>query len=210
VAFDLPTASLLEKLSKEEGLSQSEIMRRALRFFDENKVLRDPAINRKVHSYMELLLSEEHIILDIDHWLLFLKAIECLPEPEKFWEEHRKIAQSHFEQLKSKVTTIDDLLVRLEDCNFFRVVRNSKNEFTLILRSELSKKFVRLFLEAFLSSMSVKFEVKENMAKLNLTVNFYFKLNLMYYFQFFIKNYEKFSTTLISFAALRPVKRWLK
>lgn len=171
VAFDPPTAGLLEKLSEEEGLSQSEIIRRALRFYDENKALKDPAINRRVQSYMELLSSEEHIILDIDHWLLFLKAVECLPEPEKFWEEHRKIAQSHFEQLKSKLTTVDELLVRLEDCNFFRVVRNSKNEFTLVLRSELSKKFVRLFLEGYLSSMGVKFEVKENMAKLKLAVN---------------------------------------
>ncbi|MEM2911556.1 MAG: ribbon-helix-helix protein, CopG family [Candidatus Bathyarchaeia archaeon] len=168
VAFDPPTASLLEKLSHEEGLSQSEIMRRALRFFNENKALADHVVNRKVRSYMELLLNGEHVILDVDHWILFLRVIEFLPENEKFWNEHRKIAQSHREQLKSKVNTVESLLVRLEDCNFFKIVKNAENDFTIILISELSKKFVRLFLEEFLSGMGVKFEIKENLAKLSL------------------------------------------
>lgn len=170
VAFDPSTASLLERLSKEERLSQSEIMRRALKFFNENKDLTDPVLNRKLHSYMELLLSGEHVILDVDHWILFLSVIESLPEKEKFWNEHRKVARSHCEQLKSRVITVEGLLFRLEDCNFFKVVKNSENEFTLILRSEISKKFVKLFLEEFLSGMGVKFEIRENLAKLNLHV----------------------------------------
>lgn len=170
VAFDSPTACLLEELSQEEGLSQSEIMRRALRFFSENKALTDPVVNRKVRSYMELLLNGEHVILDVDHWFLFLNAIESLPEKEKFWEEHKKVAQAHLEQLKRRITNVESLLIRLEDCNFFKVTKNSENEFTLVLGSALSKKFVRLFLQEFLSGIGVKFEIKENLSKLNVVV----------------------------------------
>jgi hypothetical protein len=170
VAFDASTADLLEKLSREEGLSQSEIMRRALRFFNENKTLTDPVVRRKVRSYMELLLTGEHVILDVDHWFLFLSITDSLPEKEKFWEEHKKVARSHLEQLKGKVTTVEGLLIRLEDCNFFKVVKNSENEFTLVLGSVLSKKFVKLFLEEFLSGMGVKFAIKENLSKLNVTI----------------------------------------
>jgi len=72
VAFDQPTAALLENLSQEAELSQSEIMRRALRFYYQNKAMVDPATKKKVQTYMELLLSGEHVILDVDPWLRIL------------------------------------------------------------------------------------------------------------------------------------------
>src|SRR3990170_962923 len=170
VAFDQSTASLLEKLSKEAELSQSEIVRRALRFYHENKAITDPATRKKVKTYMDLLLSGEHVILDIDHWLLFLRLIESSPEQEKFWSEHKEVARSHREQLKSKVYTAEELLDRLETCNFYRMTKNAENDFTLIFGSELAKKFVKIFLEEFFSTMGFKAEIKENLAKLNVTV----------------------------------------
>ena len=42
VAFDKGTADLLEKISTEAHVSQSETMRRALKFYSENKALEDP------------------------------------------------------------------------------------------------------------------------------------------------------------------------
>jgi len=170
VAFDQSTANLLEKISKEAALSQSEIMRRALRFYYENRALEDAAARKKVYAYMDLLFSGEHVILDVDHWLLFLRLIESSPEQEKFWSEHREVARSHKEQLKNKVHTAEELLVRLETCNFFRMTKNSEKDFTLILGSELPKKFVRIFIEEFFSAMGVKAEIKENLAKINVTI----------------------------------------
>jgi hypothetical protein len=170
VAFDQPTANLLEKISQETELSQSEIMRRALRFYNENKVMLDPNIRKKAYAYMDLLLSGEHVILDVDHWLLFLNLIESSPEQEKFWNAHRAVAQSHREQLKSKVRTAEDVLTRLETCNFFRTTKNSEKDFTLILGSEFPKKFVKILIEEFFSAIGVKAEIKENLAKLNVTV----------------------------------------
>jgi hypothetical protein len=67
VAFDQSTAKLLEKLSQEAEL----------RFYYENKALQDPVTRKKVRAYMDLLLGGEHIILDVDHWLLFLRFIEA-------------------------------------------------------------------------------------------------------------------------------------
>ncbi len=76
VAFDQSTAKLLEKISQETDLSQSEIMRRALKFYSENKPLTDPTTRKKAYAYMDLLLDGEHVILDFDHRLLFLRLIE--------------------------------------------------------------------------------------------------------------------------------------
>jgi len=170
VAFDQPTANLLEKISKETELSQSEIMRRAIKFYNDNKALTDPAVRKKAYAYMDLLLDGEHVILDFDHWLLFLRLIESSPDKEKFWTEHREVARSHKEQLKTKVHTAEELLTRLETCNFFRLTKNSDKDFTLIFGSELPKKFVRVFLEEYFSAMAVKAEIKENLTKLSVTV----------------------------------------
>ena len=170
VAFDSSTASLLEKISKEAELSQSEIMRRALRFYNENRALEDPAVRKKVYAYLDLLSSGEHVILDVDHWLLFLEMIESSPDKEKFWAKHKEIARSHKEQLQSKVHTAEQVLIRLENCNFFRTTKNSDKDFTLVLGSELPKKFVRVVIEEFFSVLGIKAEIRENLAKLNVSI----------------------------------------
>ncbi|MCW4005785.1 MAG: ribbon-helix-helix protein, CopG family [Candidatus Bathyarchaeota archaeon] len=170
VAFDQPTTTLLEKISEETDMSNSEIMRRALRFYYDNNALTDPAVRKKVYAYMDLLLDGEHLILDNDHWLLFLRLIENCPDQEKFWNEHREVARAHHEQLKSKVRSPEEILTRLEVCNFYRLTKNSDKEFTLIFGSETPKKFVRIFLEEFFSAMNFRVEIKENLTKLNITV----------------------------------------
>ena len=170
VAFDQTTANLLEKLSQEAELSQSEIVRRALRFYNENKMMLDPAIRKKVHAYMDFLLSGEHVILDVDHLLLFLRFVESSPDAGTFWNEHRKVAQSHKEQLKSKANNAEEILARLENCNFFRMIKNSQKDFTLVLGSELPKTFVRILIEEFFSGAGIKADIKENLAKISVTV----------------------------------------
>lgn len=61
-------------------------------------------------------------------------------------------------------------MVRLEVCNFFRLIKNGMNDFTLVLASEDSKEFVRVFLEEYFLAMGVKVEIKENLTKLRVTV----------------------------------------
>jgi hypothetical protein len=170
VAFDKLTADLLEKLSTDGDVSQSEIMRRALKFYSENKALEEAATKKKVHSYMDMLLSGEHVIIDVDHWLMFLRLIESSPGKEQFWKEHRDLARTHWEQLKSKVHFTEDMLVRLEACNFYRLIKNGPNDFTLVLISEISKEFIKIFLEEYFSAMGAKVEIKENLTKLRVII----------------------------------------
>ena len=170
VAFDKPTADLLENISTEAQVSQSEIMRRALKFYNENKALEDPTTRKKIHAYIDMLLTGEHIILDVDHWLMFLRLITSSPEKEKFWAEHKEVARAHWEQLKTKVRSPEEMLSRLEICNFYRLTKNAPNDYTLVLVSEVSKDFIRIFLEEYFSAMGVKAEIKENVTKLRVTV----------------------------------------
>ena len=170
VAFDKTTAELLEKISTDAQVSQSEVMRRALKFYNENKALEDPAIKKKILAYIDMLLNGEHVIIDVDHWLMFLRLTASSPEREKFWSEHKALARAHWEQLKTKVHSPEEMLVRLEACNFYRLTKNAPNDYTLVLVSEISKDFIRVFLEEYFAAMGVKAEIKENLTKLRVTI----------------------------------------
>jgi len=102
IALDEETAKLLEKMKEGTALSQSELMRQALRFYDENKDILNASAKKSLHMYMDMLLSGEHVILDVDHWLLLLNLIESSPEKEKFWTNCREVARSHAEQTEAK------------------------------------------------------------------------------------------------------------
>lgn len=166
IALDGETDLLFEKLKKETMLSQSELVRKTIQFYWENRDLADSLVRSKVRYYTDMLLSGEHIILDVDHWLMFLELVESSPEGEHFWEKHKEVARSHAAQLSGKVISLEELLRRLEACNFYRLNKNSENDFTLVLGTETSRKFVKNFIQEFLSVRGLRAEIKEDILKL--------------------------------------------
>jgi len=114
-----------------------------------------------------MLAEGEHVILDIDHWVAFLKFMETHPESEKFWEMHRDVARAHAEEFEGK--SVEYVLERLEACNFFRI-NVKKDEYTLVLNHEATKKFVKMFLEEVFRGMGINIEIKEDLMKLRLKV----------------------------------------
>ncbi len=88
-----------------------------MKFYYEFKELETYEKN-KIITYVEMLAEGEHVILDIDHWVKFLKFIESHPESEKFWEIYREVAKAHVEEFRCK--DVRYVLKRLEACNFFQ------------------------------------------------------------------------------------------
>lgn len=62
------------------------------------------------------------------------------------------------------------ILKRLEACNFFKLNKTSKNEFTLILGSDIPKEFVKTELDEIFAGMGFQVEIKEDFAKLRVKV----------------------------------------
>ena len=167
VALDEETYEIFNRLRDELKVSQSELIRRVLRFYSVYGEL-ERYESRKVMIYVEMLSEGEHVILDIDHWIAFLRFIETHPEKEKFWEIHRDVARAHAEEFKGRDAKY--VLERLEACNFFRI--NAKNgEWTLVLNHESTKKFIRDFLEEVFKNMGLNVEIKEDLMKLRLKFN---------------------------------------
>jgi hypothetical protein len=117
-----------------------------------------------------MLSAGEHIILDIDHWILFLSFIETHPDRDKFWELHKSVCRAHAEQFKHKLLNVESILRRLEICNLFKLSSASKSEFTLIFGSDAPKKFVKTELEEIFAGMGYLVEIKEDFAKLRVKV----------------------------------------
>jgi hypothetical protein len=170
IALDEETAELFKKVKKELRVSQSELMREALKFYCEYRTLFEPVDAEKVRAYIEMLPAGEHIIMDIDHWLLFLNFIESHPEKDKFWESHKAICEAHAEQFKYKLYHAEYILKRLEACNLFKLNEDSENAFTQVLGQDITRKFIKTELEEIFGGMGLKVEIKEDLAKLRVRV----------------------------------------
>ena len=170
VAMDEETAEMFKKMRDELGTSQSELIRQALKFYSKYRLLIESQEDKKMYTHAEMLKVGEHVIVDIDHWLLFLRFIETHPEKEKFWELNKPIYEAHAEQFKHKSYRVEDVLKRLEACNYFAVNQVSKNDYTLLLSSDVLKKFVKTLLEETFSGMGFKVDIREDIAKLRVKV----------------------------------------
>ncbi len=166
VALDEDSLRVFNELREDLGLSQSEIVRRALKFYRDYRTLENYSKDR-IETYVEMLEGGEHVILDIDHWVSMLRFVDEHPKSEEFWELHRAVARAHAEEFEGK--DVDYILRRLEACNFFRLSKKG-GEYTLVLNNELVKKFVRLFLEELFAKMGIDYELREDLMKLRLRV----------------------------------------
>ena len=85
-----------------------------------------------------------------------MNFIESHPEKEKFWEGHKAICEAHAEQFKHKFCHVEYILNRLEACNFFKLNKTAKNEFTFVLGSDVPKRFIKTELEGIFGGWALK------------------------------------------------------
>lgn len=170
VAMDEETFEGFKKMRDDLKMSQSDLIREALKFYGKYRTLIESVEDNKMYTHAEMLRVGEHIIVDIDHWILFLKFIESHPEKEKFWELNKPIYEAHAEQFKHQMYSVEDVLKRLEACNYFTLNQVSKNDYTLMLSSDALKRFVKTLLEETFSGMGFKVDIREDIAKLRVKV----------------------------------------
>jgi|TARA_B100002003_G_C14140941_1_gene548635 hypothetical protein len=166
ISLDRETENLFKKLKNDSQMSQSAILREALRFYSTNKDILKKIKNKKVETYIEMLSGGEHLILDVNHWILFLKLLKKSRSQTEFWKNHKSVARSHGEQFSKNFKTAEEVLERLETCNFYNLSKIGKDEYVLVLNSDLTKKFVKTFIKEVFDSMGLTIEIKDEIAKL--------------------------------------------
>lgn len=170
IAMDEDTFQIFKRMKDESKVSQSELMREALKFYCKYRTLFEHVDAEKVRTYIEMLSTGEHIIMDIDHWLLFLNFIESHPDNEKFWKSHKAICEAHAEEFEHKLYRAEGILKRLEACNLFKLREDSENAFNLVLGPDITRRFIKTELEEIFGGMGLKVEIKEDLAKLRVRV----------------------------------------
>ena len=170
IALDEGTAGLFRELKDDLGISQSELMREALKFFGKHKMLFEFSDDITVYTYAEMLSSGEHVILDINHWMLFMSFMETHPDKDKFWSLHKEVCRAHAEQFKHRLLNAESILRRLEICNLFSISKTGEKEFNLIFNLDSTKQFIKIELEEIFAGMDYIVEIKENFSKLRVKV----------------------------------------
>lgn len=167
IALDEESVRIFEDLKRELNASQSEIIRRLIKFYRDYRFL-EKFDRERIATYVEMLGEGEHVVLDIDHWVSLLEFMESHPSGEDFWKLHREIAEAHAEEFRGK--DLEHILRRLEACNFFRL-QAKKNEFVLLLNHEKTKKFVKMLMEVLLEEMGFDCEIREELMKIRIVKN---------------------------------------
>ncbi len=170
VVLDEETEHMLDELRKEFDENQSKVIREAISFFYQHRETIEKYGEERIKFYTKMLSEGEHVILDLDHFTLFLRRLQELSDEDEFWKKLPKVAESHAYQLKDEIDTPEEYLERIEACNFFNLQKNSKNEFTLILNSRESKKFLKQLIKTTLSEMGYDVEVREDISKIRVEV----------------------------------------
>lgn len=165
IVLDNETYAIFNEL-KESFSSVSEFFRELLKFYSKFRFLENYELF-KIKTYVEMLSEGEHVILDIDHLVAFLRFIKNHPESYEFWKVHENISKAHADEFKDK--DLEFILKRLETCNFFRL-NVKEGEYTLVMSNEEVKEFIKKFLEGVFEGMGQKFEIKEEFAKLRIKV----------------------------------------
>ena len=165
VAIDDDLFKKLKEIKERENISINKIVKNAINFYLKYK---DVGYVDKIDIYFDMLLKGEHIILDIDHWLVILKLLKKYNAMKEFLEEHKKIAIAHGEQLKEKLRDAEDFFKRLETCNFFKYIKDRENVYTLVLNHEEYKEFVKILVEEVLKHMGYNIRIKEDILKLRI------------------------------------------
>ena len=176
IALDEQTKEILNELNHHSESSRSEVIRKAIKFYHKFKKVFDKKssiASAKVNTYLELLSHGEHIILDIDHYLSFLKFIENSPNKEEFIEMNKSIGKAHAEEFSQDldILTVEKVVERLETCNFFKIIKDSSSRYTLLLGSDMQKNFIKTFLEEVLSGMGFSVQIKEGFSKLKIILD---------------------------------------
>ncbi|OUJ19203.1 RHH/copG family antitoxin [Methanonatronarchaeum thermophilum] len=170
IVLDEESQHLLETLKQDFEENQSEVVRNALKFYSENKEFVDSYGEDRLKFYANMLFKGEHVILDMDHWILFLKYLRDIPDDSGFWKDLELVAESHAEQLGDTITDPKEYLERIEACNFFKLNQTSPKEFTLILNSNESKEFIKQLIKNTLIGMGYDVTVSEGFSKLRVSL----------------------------------------
>lgn len=170
-SLDEDAAEALEDLTSRTGHGQSELVRKALRFYAANYQAATTDAGTKLEDYHEMLSGGEHVLLDVDFLHCFLDYVadeDGNPDPA-FLEQADKVSDYHAREYQGEFETLDQLLEWLSLCGFLSVRRSDANRYHVVFPSEQIRWFMTRFIERSVAGLPFDIEIEEGLTKVLVT-----------------------------------------
>jgi hypothetical protein len=171
VSLDADSRAALADLTERTGRSQSETVRRALRFYAANFEAADADAGPNLEAYHQMLSSGEHVLLDVDFLHCFLEFVvddSGDPDPE-FLDAVDRVAQFHAYEYEGRFESLRELLEWLSLCGFLAVRETRGRTYHVVFPTESIKWFMLRFVRGSTPRLPFDLEVEEGVAKVLLT-----------------------------------------
>ncbi|MFC7203007.1 ribbon-helix-helix protein, CopG family [Haloferax namakaokahaiae] len=171
VSLDADARAALEDLTDRTGVGQSEMVRRALAFYNANYQAATTDTSANLQAYYEMLSGGEHVLLDVDFLHCFLDFVEGedgTPDPD-FLADIDQVSDYHAFEYEGEFETLGELLEWLSLCGFLTVRRSEENTYHVVYPSEQLRWFMTRFIERSVVNLPFTLEVTEGLTKVLMT-----------------------------------------
>lgn len=155
VAVDEKINKILEKLSKDENKTVSDIIRAAILAYAE--ISEGNTEVEAIKRYEEVLKKRDHVIVDLDLWIALLDFVNELAD-EKLWNVIESIGYESGLEFKLRGLTIEDVFKHLEFENVLKAeYENGVDVLVLTSRSEVN--VLMYYLKGVFRAMGINAEI---------------------------------------------------
>lgn len=166
ISLDEEARSALETLAEKSDESQSELMRRAIRFYAANYEAAKTDDDKSLEEYYKMLSGGEHALLDIDFLHLFLSyLIDENGSNEELRKDIRRVADYHGEEYRERFDSLDGLLQWLSLCGFLTVRQSDEQTYHAVFQSPEIRWFMTRFIVGTVENLSFDVQVEEGVSK---------------------------------------------
>lgn len=171
VSLDEDSQEALDGLVSQTGQGNSELVRRALKFYATNFQAATSDTDIDLENYYQMLVSGEHALLDIDflHILLANVRNDDGTWPEEFVEDVDKVANYHAKEYEEQFTELKELLDWLSVCGFLTVRESRENTYHVVFPTEDLKWFMLRFIRDSTANLPFELEIEEGVSKVLMT-----------------------------------------
>lgn len=171
VSLDDDSQGALQELVERTEKGNSELVRRALKFYVTNYQVASSTGDVDLENYHQMLASGEHALLDIDflHILLANVRDDDGTWPESFVEDVDRVANYHAKEYEGQFTELKDLLDWLSVCGFLTVRKSRETTYHVVFPTEDLKWFMLRFIKDSSENLPFTIEIEEGVSKVLMT-----------------------------------------
>lgn len=157
VSLDEETRAAFDRLGEETAANQSELVRRAIQFYEANLSVAEGDDADTLWRYSKALSGQDHVLLDRDFLHLFLRSVPAAEEA--FQDEVKRVAEYHVPEYDEEFDSVQELLEWLAFCGFLEFKRVGNERVQLIFHDEAVRDVMGTFVVAVLEGLGYDVEV---------------------------------------------------